>query len=694
MKNSISDLTANFPTFVDILRWRALHQPNQQAFIFLPDGEGEEVSITYDELDRQARAIGAELQNLKRTGKTAFLLLPPNLEYVAAFFGCLYAGVVAVPVYPPKNNHTMSRLQAIIADAQATAVVTTAQIWSNMKRWLSEDSYLEDLKWLLTDRVSDGAENNWHEPVLTSNSLAYLQYTSGSTAVPKGVMLTHANLLYNSDLIHRCLEHTQDSRMVSWLPLYHDMGLISGVLQPIYGGFRAVLMPPTAFIQRPSRWLKAISHYQANTSGGPNFAYDLCVRTIPAEQRVGLDLSHWQAAFNGAEPIRFETLERFAAAFASCGFHKEAFYPCYGLAEATLIASGGLKSESPIIQPFQGTALEQNQAVTARRDDEATRLLVGCGQVLPGQQILIVNPESLVKCSPDQVGEIWLSGPSVSQGYWSRPEETAYTFQAHLADTKEGPFLRTGDLGFLKNGELFITGRLKDLIIIRGRNHYPQDIELTVEQSHPALKPGCGAAFSVEVTGEERLVVVQEVDRHYRNLDIAEVAGTIRMSVAEAHELQVYAVVLIKAGSIPKTSSGKIQRHACKSAFLKGNLTEIGSSILNNTDLVPDEAELMPGTLISLEEEELSSLLQAYLRRQAARTLRVALSQLHLHRSLVTMGLDSLMAVELKNRIEVDLGISVRPVIFLQDVNIAQLAAHLLKAYANQAAKGTTMVTV
>lgn len=573
MANTIFSPIVECSTLVELLRYRAFHQPDQLAYTFLLDGETETVRLSYGELDRQARAIAAKLQSLGGTGSRALLLYPPGLEFIAAFFGCLYAGVVAVPAYPPRRNQNISRLQAIVSDAQAAVVLTTTSELTNIERRFAQNKELAALRWLVTDKIASNLASDWQETTVSRDTLAFLQYTSGTTGTPKGVMVSHGNLLHNSALIHKCFEHTPNSQGVIWLPLYHDMGLIGGVLQPLYGGFPVALMSPIDFLQKPFRWLQAISRYKSTTSGGPNFAYDLCVRKITSEQRSCLDLSSWEVAFTGAEPVRAQTLEQFAATFEPCGFRTEAFLPCYGMAETTLIVSGGVKTALPVVRQIHGAALEGNQVVAAASQQEGTRTIVGCGQSLLEQKIVIVDPESLTPCSTDKVGEIWVSGPSVAHGYWNRPEETKQTFYAYLADTGEGRFLRTGDLGFLQNGELFITGRIKDVIIIRGQNHYPQDIELTVEKSHPALRPGCGAVFTVEVKGSERLVVVQEVERSYlRKLDVNEVVGNIRASVAAEHALQVYATVLVKTGTIPKTSSGKIQRHACRAGFLAGSL--------------------------------------------------------------------------------------------------------------------------
>jgi acyl-CoA synthetase (AMP-forming)/AMP-acid ligase II len=587
-------------TLTDLLRWRALEQPERLAYTFLKDGETEEVCLTYGELDRQARAIAAHLQSLGISGERVLLLYPSGLEYIAAFFGCLYAGAVAVPVYPPRLNRSVERLQAIVSDAEAAMVLTARQCGSKTEPWLAQTIDLGRVLWLHTDTLSDDAADAWQQPAIDSQTLAFLQYTSGSTGIPKGVMLSHGNLLHNVQLIQSAFQQTATSVGVSWLPLYHDMGLIGGLLEPLYAGFPCVLMSPMAFLQRPFRWLQAITRYQATASGGPNFAYDLCVRRVTPAQRATLDLRHWEIAFNGAEPVRPDTLERFTAAFAGCGFRHQAFYPCYGLAEATLMVTGNQKGTTPVVQTVHKTTLAQHQVSAATINDTTAHRIVSCGRTLADQQCLIVDPETRRSCQPGQVGEVWVAGACVAQGYWRRPEESAQTFQAYVADTGAGPFMRTGDLGFVWQDQLFVTGRLKDVIIIRGTNHYPQDIEFTVEQSHASLRPGCGAAFSVEVDGEERLVVVHEVERRYQPprqrlperrqvhvdpgsdpthpqpLQVDVVIGDIRQAVAGNHGLQTHAVLLLRAGSITKTSSGKIQRHACRAGFLNHTLEVVG----------------------------------------------------------------------------------------------------------------------
>ena len=535
-------------------------------------------SLTYEELKKQASSIASHLQSFK--GERALLLYHSGLEFITAFFGCLYAGVIAVPVYPPRRNQKLSRLLSIVNDAQATVGLTTTSILSDIeKRWLEEPE-LAQLKLVATDTVEFNTQEFIPQGV-TPDSLAFLQYTSGSTGTPKGVMVTHGNIIHNQQLIQTAFGHSENSIGVGWLPLFHDMGLIGHVLQPIYVGFPSILMPPVAFLQKPIRWLKAISKYKATTSGGPNFAYDLCVNKIKPEQLANLNLSSWDLAFSAAEPVRAETLEQFGQKFAACGFNYNALYPCYGMAETTLFATGVNKNKLPVIHRVKIKDLQNNLVVKIKINFDDSQDIVGVGYPYIDTKVNIVNPNTFNLCYLGQVGEVWLSGKSVASGYWNQPLTTQETFHAYIKDTGEGPFLRTGDLGFLWNEELFITGRIKDVIIIRGCNYYPQDIELSVEKSHEGLRSNSGAAFSVSLE-EEKLVVVQEVERNYlRTLNFPQVVETIRKAVLEQHSLPVYAVVLIKPGTIPKTSSGKIQRHLCRTKFMENTLEIIEISQLS-----------------------------------------------------------------------------------------------------------------
>ncbi|GAX38399.1 non-ribosomal peptide synthetase [Nodularia sp. NIES-3585] len=658
--HNLVEISSNCSTFVDVVRLRSSTQPNRDAFTFLLDGETEQaaLTLTYEELDRRSRRVAAQLQALGLSGERALLLYPAGLDFLVAFFGCLYAGVVAVTAYPPRNQRNTPRIKAISTDAQAAIALTTTAILPTVQSLMTDKADLESLQWLTTDNLAEGIEDSWQKPFINQDTLAFLQYTSGSTGTPKGVMISHSNLLHNAATTYQFMEHSPDSKFVTWLPMYHDMGLIGGILQPLYGGFPCIIMPPTSFLQRPYRWLQAISQYKGTTSGGPNFAYDLCTQKITPEQKATLDLSSWSVAFNGAEPIRHETLERFAAAFAECSFQKEAFYPCYGMAETTLMVSGVDKATAPTIKTIQKSALESHRVVESSVNDEDVSNFVSCGRIIPEEKVVIANPETLSSCKPSEIGEIWISGPSVGQGYWNREQETAETFQAYLSDTGEKPFLRTGDLGFLHNDELFIIGRAKDLIIIRGRNLYPQDIELTAERSHPSLRSGAGAAFTVEVNKEEKLVTVQELEfRAQPNLE--EVISAIRQGITEEYEVQVYAVVLIKPGSIPKTSSGKIQRRATRAQFQNGELNVVASNILKISNIVRAETRLQRSELLALSPQERPPLLEAYLIALLAEVFCITSSDIKVEEPLSTLGLDSLKVFEIKNRIETDLEVEI-----------------------------------
>lgn len=668
-----------FSTLVDLLTYRGKDQPDKVGFTFLQDGTTDNVTLTYRELDRQARSIAASLQEANLAGERALLLYPSGLDFIAAFFGCLYAGVIPVPVYPPKRNQKIWRLQAIVSDAQPAVVLTITSLLSSVAVHFAENPELARTRLMTTDGITGDLESAWREPAISRDTLAFLQYTSGSTSAPKGVMVSHGNLLHNSDCIRQSMKLTEDSVSVTWLPSYHDMGLIDGIIQPLYTGFPAFLMSPTSFLQQPIRWLQAISHYRATHSGGPNFAYGLCVKKTTPEQRKNLDLSCWLTAYNGAEPIRPATLKEFIAEFEQYGFRPYFFYPCYGLAEATLMVTGGLADEDPIWCHLEAHQLEQHRVVEASSGGESAAALVGCGRVRLDTKVIIADPESRTLCPPDRVGEVWVSGPSVALGYWRQAPKTEETFRAYLADTGEGPFLRTGDLGFLRNNELFLTGRLKDLLIIRGRNHYPQDIELTVEQSHRALRVGCGAAFTVDVEDSEQLVVVQEVERSYlRNLNIEEIVGAIRHAIAEQHDLQTYAVVLMRPAKISKTSSGKIQRQACRAAFLAGTLDDVGRSILQPEDQGLISPPPTREEIFALAPEARRSRLIDYLRQTISQVLRLPLSQQDIQHSLMHLGIDSLTATELQHRLEGELGVAVSQVDFLQGASMEQMARHVL----------------
>jgi acyl transferase domain-containing protein/acyl-CoA synthetase (AMP-forming)/AMP-acid ligase II/acyl carrier protein len=704
LNTRISASTFEFSTLVDLLRWRAIQQPEQRIYTFLTDGDKDEKSLTYAELDRQARIIGAKLQQLVQPGDRALLIYPSGLEFIAAFFGCLYSGVIAVPVYPPsavRSDRTLTKFRAIAQDAQARVVLNSTSLSSRVMGLLKQTPELQSAHVITTDEITDTAAEQWQAPEIKGNSLAFFQYTSGSTGIPKGVMVSHSNLLHNSALIEQYCLHPSDAHGVTWLPLYHDLGLIGGVLQPLYAGYESTIMAPTTFLQRPYRWLQAVSRKRATISGGPNFAYDLCVRKVTPEQKETLDLSSWEVAANGAEPVRTETLERFAQAFAGNGFRKNAFYPCYGLAEATLVVSAGKHLVFPTVGTFNNRDLEHHIAreIATNAPVEEVRKLVSIGHSQPNQKVLIVDPETRIPCTDNRVGEIWAAGPSVALGYWNRQEESAATFQAYLQPTNEGPFLRTGDLGFAHNGELFITGRLKDLIVIRGSNHYPQDIEKTIEACHPAVRLNGGAAFSVDVGDEERLVIVQEVERTALSSNLDEVIGAIRQAIATQHEVQVYAIELIKPGSLPKTSSGKVQRRGSKESYLEGSLevvrewkldismedipdtvstgqTHVAVSVAKDVhQLVETEVEITaPSTPISHYP---ALTLQAWLVARIAQALKMHPRDVDVRMPFAYYGMDSAQSISLAADLEDLLGKPLPPTLVYDYPTIAELSYYL-----------------
>ncbi|HEY0993166.1 MAG TPA: fatty acyl-AMP ligase [Kofleriaceae bacterium] len=593
-------LTSPITTLVELLRTRAETHGTRLAFTYLKDGEEAEDAWTYRDLDRRARQIAAVLQQTGAEGDRAILLYPPGLPFIAAFFGCLYARRIAVPISPPspmRLARELPRVRAILHSSEPRTLLTSASVAPIVEGLRGIDPEIAKLDVVATDTLTIDAET-WREPRLDPESLAFLQYTSGSTALPKGVMVSHGNLLHNMHTIAETFGSTDETTIVSWLPVFHDMGLIGCVLHPVLSRSPTVLMAPAAFLQRPMRWLQAVSRFRARITGGPNFAYDLCVRRITPEQRAALDLRSWRMAFNGAEPVRARTIAEFTRAFAPCGFQPGAFAPVYGLAEATLLVTGNSEGTPPTIAPFHTGDLERGQATPVTGTIEPARELVGCGDIVGGQRVAIVEPERRVALRNGEIGEIWIAGPSVAHGYWKQPEETEATFGATLADTGEGPFLRTGDLGFVSDGQLFIAGRRKDLIIVDGKNHYPQDIELTVEHSHAAFRPGCSAAFSIDMDGAERVVIVAEADPHWDIANDTSATGdpraalfrAARRAVSADHDIDLHQLTLVRPGTIPKTTSGKIQRQASRAGFLAGSLQLWDPAASTATQNVPPSA--------------------------------------------------------------------------------------------------------
>jgi acyl-CoA synthetase (AMP-forming)/AMP-acid ligase II len=561
-----------------VLQARAALHPTRRAYVFLDERGEEQAVLTAGELHRQALATAAGLAARCAPGDRALLVFPPGLDFVVAFFACLYAGVVAVPVNPPRQGRLAAAARGIVRDCEPAAVLSTTAMIDEAKAVLPRGAAVY---WLPVDGTACQGPGPAFAPVPPApDAIAFLQYTSGSTAAPKGVMVSHGNLVANERMIARAFGHDQDSTVVGWAPFFHDQGLIGNVLQPMYVGATCALMSPMTFARWPLRWLAAISRYRAHTSGGPNFAFDACVARAARGDVPDLDLSSWQVAFNGAEPIRPETLRRFTKAFAPYGFRAEAFYPCYGLAEATLLVTGSGKGRGPRTVEADAAELGRSRYVAATPDGGGEpgrgdqpgqgRTLAGSGGLLPGEDVRIVDPATGVTRAADEVGEIWIAGPHVARGYWRRPDATAATFHARCPDAPGRRYLRTGDLGFIADGELYVVGRLKDLVIIRGRNYYPQDIEESAASAHRALRPGGCAAFAVTAPdGAERLVVIQEVKPDEGTLaGRDDIAGAIRAAVVRDHQVAVGDLVLTLPGQLQKTSSGKIMRAAARERYL------------------------------------------------------------------------------------------------------------------------------
>jgi 8-amino-7-oxononanoate synthase len=649
---------AGVRTLVGLLEYRAATQPDDVVFRFVNSEGQEDGTLTFATLRTHARAIGARLAQHLSPGDRVVLLVPAGLEYVGAFFGCLYAGAIAVPAYPPNPRRADPRVSRIVADCGATVALASEALVSRLDSWLALAPELATLTWLDAASAARGDASAWRPPVADAEMLAMLQYTSGSTGDPRGVMLSHANLLHNSAIIHRVSEHRPGDNGVFWLPPFHDMGLIGGILQPIYAGLSAALMAPATFLQRPGTWLEAMSRYGATTSGAPNFAYDLCVERIPAEERGALDLSAWRTSFNGAEPIRADTLERFATAFASAGLRRDVIMPCYGLAEGTLMVSGGPPQRMPYSISADRRDLGSGMIRAPGEAGDAVQL-VASGEPVAEQKVVIADPDTGARCVDGQIGEIWVAGPSVARGYWNRPLETTATFDARLHGFAKS-FLRTGDLGALVDGQLVVTGRLKDLVILDGRNYYPHDIELAAERSHGSLRAGFSAAFSVADEARERLVLVVEVIRHHKPEGDDALFQAIRTELASAVGIVPDEIVLIRQNTIPKTSSGKIQRRACRAAFLEGSLDVVGRWQAPRAVSAPVEHAIVTFMLEWVREE-----------------LQVDPVKIDPRTPLRDLGLDSLAATRLLVALEGRLGRRIDPGLLWQHPDVGSLGRYL-----------------
>lgn len=668
---------AGTQTYVDVLEYRAAKDPSRTIFRYIHSDGHEQASVTFAELRERARAIAAGLSEHVVPGDRVVVLVPPGLDYIAAFFGCLYAGAVAVPAYPPNPRRADTRVARMVADCDARVAIVSDAFMARLENWLALTPELGAVTWLDVTRLLTCDAATLPDPPVVTSSLAMLQYTSGSTGEPRGVMLSHANLLHNSVVVHRVTAHEENDGAVFWLPPFHDMGLIGGILQPIYAAVPTALMAPATFLQRPFRWLEAISRYRATTSGAPNFAYDLCVERIGEDERRTLDLSAWRTSFNGAEPVRAETLTRFVEAFAPCGLRTDLFVPCYGLAEGTLLVSGGRATRGHVVIADRAR-LESGELRAAAEGDANAVALVAAGSPATEVTVAIVDPDSCVPCVDGQVGEIWTAGGSVGMGYWNRADATAAAFRARLAGT--GPngraFLRTGDLGVIADGRLIITGRLKDLVILDGRNYYPHDIEVAAERSHDNLRAGFTAAFSVEDGGRERLVLVAEVGRQHKEQTFGSLFHAVRTGLASTVGIVPDEIVLIRQRTIPRTSSGKIQRRACRAAYLSGTLDVVASWRAPGSD-VPPVADAIEAFVLDWLRDEL--LIDAT-RANSRATLR-------------DLGVDSIAATRLLVALEGQLGRPIDAAQLWSQPDIGALARFLASGESRATPAGTPAVT-
>ncbi|MBA54547.1 MAG: hypothetical protein CMK89_08845 [Pseudomonadales bacterium] len=680
-------LMPSYSSLVDMLIQRAQSSGRAVYANFVSSNGEVAEQLTFRELNQSACQIGASLQDQGLAGRTVLLLFLPGLDYIRAFFGCLYAGAIPVPAYPPTGTKDLQRLGKIAVDCQAGAILSSNSLLPIVTGWQSGLGVTWDVPRISIDDVQDTTFPLGFVPFRAQpDDVAFLQYTSGSTGHPKGVVVSHANLLANFAQIlqgflrdNPMVEWLEELRSVCWLPPFHDMGLIGGILAPIFAGAQVTLMAPTTFLRRPEIWLKSVSVQRAHISGGPNFAFEYCLQRISDGQLQNLDLSCWKVAYNGAEPIQAEVTQRFAARFADCGFDANAFFPCYGLAEASLFVSGSPAGRGARILAADQQALQQGRfAAPGEHSPDPQQSLVSSGRVADGTEIRTVRPDTCLPCAEGEVGEIWVRGPSVARGYWAKQALSKSTFQARIENEVPSEcYLRTGDLGFRWRDELYVTGRIKELIIVAGRNLYPQDIEQTVQASHGDFRPRGGAAFGLPGSGREQLVILQELERNgNRDTDLALVAAMAARAVASRHGVLPTVIVLLPPNELPRTSSGKLQRVEARQRYRDGSLTPLCIWRPGTT-----QESRKKSTITSVAEElthrdwqeELGQEVQLWV----AEKLDVDAHHVSLDLTFVDLGMDSVEAVELVERLQERVGRPIPVIEMLRYPTVKALIEHL-----------------
>ena len=669
-------------TISEVLSEQARRYPDKLAYAMLGPDEEIQTSRTYSELWRRAMSIAQVLRACCQPGERALLAYPQGVDFVEGFYGCLLAHVIAVPVHLPvalSAQRHVAKLYEIAAESQPSIVLTGSAVEANVQALLAAEVRTAAIPVLSTDRITEDT-NTKLDIDASAADIAMLIYTSGSTAMPKGVIVDHGNLIRNLQLVTDKFGNDVDSSYVSWLPLYHDLGLVVVMLGSLYCGSSCYLMDPEDFISKPSRWLRAISRFGARNAGGPNFAFDLCVRKTPAAERVGLDLSHWRVAFNGAEPVRADTLTRFAAEFAPYGFRKESFYPCYGMAEATGIITGGAAQTEPHILTLDVAALSAGTAVPVL-NGESGRTCVGCGHAGDAERVAVVAPDSGELCPEGTIGEVWVAGASIGRGYFRRPQESAETFGVSVVGDSSTRYLRTGDLGFLYRGDLFLTGRLKDLIISHGANHYPQDFEHTAERVHAAIRPGGCAAFAIEDAQEEKLGLIAEVAVDPQATDPAfygALLGDLRSVLLQQYGLPIGVLALVPPRTLLKTTSGKIRRRATHAAFDAGQLPVLAQWRPEPLVAESSAARATVADLSGLAARDQLLRVRSWVVQEAAQVCHTPSGGIPLDRPLSEIGLDSLGAVELRSRLADVTGLELPPSLLFDQPTPTRLARYLL----------------